>query len=241
MVEEARRAGAEAVSLETCFLRGPVRADGVGVLYSWGAPNGLEFGASEAGLAELIAWIGLAEGTPLMRIVIAGPSLRGREPVEVSLERTLRPLERAAAAAAAVGLRLAIENHGDVTAAELAWLLDRVDVGVCFDTANAVRVGDDVLAAAELLARRIAMVHLKDIEPVTPETDPVAGPRSVPYGAGVVPVEAVLDLLALDGLVCVELGQLGEGDDERALVRDAVGWLHAYARRRAGAPAGSGA
>ncbi|MBV8080115.1 MAG: TIM barrel protein [Actinobacteria bacterium] len=230
MVDEARRAGAEAVSLEACFLDGPVAADGLDVVYSWGAPNGLEFGASEAGLADLLAWIERAE-EKLMRIVVAGPALRGREPVEVSLERTVRPLERAAEAARAAGMRLAVENHGDITAAELAWLLDRVDVGVCFDTANALRVGDDVLEAAELLGPRIEMIHLKDVEPLTPATDPVAGPRSVAYGTGAVPVEAVLDRLRFDGLVCIELGQLGPGDDERALVAAGVEWLRAYRDR----------
>jgi sugar phosphate isomerase/epimerase len=232
VVEEARRAGAEAVSLETCFLDGPVSADGLAVVYSWGAPNGLEFGASEAGLADLLAWIERAEGTPLMRIVIAGPALRGREPIEVSLERTVRPLQAAAEAARAAGMQLAVENHGDVTAAELQWLLDRVEVRVCFDTANALRVGDDVLEATELLAARIEMIHLKDVEPLTPDMDPVAGPGSVAYGTGVVPVEAVLDKLRFDGLVCVELGQLGSGDDdEREMVAAGVGWLRAYRER----------
>jgi sugar phosphate isomerase/epimerase len=164
-----------------------------------------------------------------MRIVVAGPALRGREPVDVSLERTAAPLERACEAARSAGLTLAVENHGDLTAAELGRLLDQVDAGVCFDTANALRVGDDVLEAAALLAPRIRMVHLKDVEPVTAETDPVAGPRSVAYGTGAVPVEAVLDALGgFDGLVCVELGQLGPGDDERALVASSVAWLRAY-------------
>jgi hypothetical protein len=53
----------------------------------------------------------------------------------------------------------------------------------------------------------------------------------VPYGTGAVPVEAVLDALRFDGLVCVELGQLGPGDDERALVAGAVGWLQEYRRK----------
>src|SRR5581483_7970668 len=125
-------------------------------------PNGLEFGGSEVALGELLRWIDLAAGTGVLRIVVAGPALRGREPVEVSLERTLRPLVRAAEAANARGLRLAVENHGDLTTSELQWLLDRADVGVCFDTANALRVGDDVLEASEVLAPRVEMVHLKD-------------------------------------------------------------------------------
>jgi sugar phosphate isomerase/epimerase len=81
------------------------------------------------------------------------------------------------------------------------------------------------------------MLHLKDVEAVTPATDPVAGPRSVRYGTGVVPLDAVLDVLqaaGFDGLACVEVAQLGPGDDERALVADSVAWL----RRRAAAHPG---
>jgi sugar phosphate isomerase/epimerase len=231
VIAEARVAGAEAVSLETCFLDS---ADGLEseleLAFSWGAPNGLEFGASEAALADLLAWIEIAAaaGTKTMRIVVAGPALRGREPIEAALDRTLDPLARAADAASAAGVELAVENHGDLTAEQLGWLLDRVDVGVCFDTANALRVGDDVLEAAELLAPRVKMVHLKDVEPIGPDTDAVAGPRSVPYGTGAVPVEAVLDRLRFDGLVCVELGQLGPGDDERTLIAESVEWLQTY-------------
>jgi sugar phosphate isomerase/epimerase len=74
------------------------------------------------------------------------------------------------------------------------------------------------------------LVHLKDVAPITPGTDPVAGPCSVPYGEGVIPVEAILATLraaGFDGLACVELGQVAPGDDELALVEGGVEWLRA--------------
>jgi sugar phosphate isomerase/epimerase len=248
VVAEARALGVDGVALETCYLGSPAaalaralaaEADGMELVFSWGAPNGLFFGASADALAELLAWIGVAAaaGTRTMRIVVAGPALRGIEPVDDQIRRTVGPLRTAAEAAASVGVALAIENHGDLTAAQLAELLDAAGdptVGVCFDTANALRVGDDTLEAVGVLAPRIAMVHLKDVEAVRADTDPVAGPRSVRYGTGVVPLDGVLDALAAigyDGLVCVEIAQLGPGDDERELVADSVAWL----RRRAGA------
>ena len=145
--------------------------------------------------------------------------------------RDRRAAPQAAARARALGLRLAVENHGDLRAAELLELVERADdeaLGVCLDTANALRVGDDPLEAAALLAPRTLMVHLKDVEPLAPGMDPVAGPRSVPYGEGAIPVAAVLATLAtsgFDGLVCVELGQLGADADELAMVADGVAWL----------------
>src|SRR4029450_7794315 len=98
------------------------------------------------------------------------------------------------------------------------------------DTANAPRVGDDTLAACHLLAARVRMVHFKEVEAIQTAADPVAGPRSVPYGEGIIPLDAVLSTLAaagFDGLVCVEIAQLGPGVDERALAATCVRWLRA--------------
>jgi sugar phosphate isomerase/epimerase len=242
VIAEARSLGADGVSLETCFLGPPgeplVRelvavAGPLELVFSWGAPNGLEFGRSSAALADLLHWIEAAatHGTRTLRIVVAGPELRGREPIEDQLARTVGPLAEAAAAARSAGLDLAVENHGDLTAAQLDALLDTVGdpaLGVCFDTANALRVGDDVVAAAALLAPRVRMLHVKDVEAPTASTDHVTGPCSVRFGTGVVPLAGVLDLPALrgfDGLVCVEIGQLEPGADERELVADALAWL----------------
>jgi sugar phosphate isomerase/epimerase len=240
VIAEARALGVDGVSLETCYLGPPATAAELAaaaapleLAFSWGAPLGLEFGASRGALGDLLAWIDAAAqaGTRTMRIVVAGPSLRGREPVETQLGRTVDPLRAAGRLAAACGLVLAVENHGDLTAVQLNALLDEVgeeNVGVCFDTANALRVGDDVLEAAQLLAPRMRMLHVKDVEPVSAQTNVVAGPRSVPYGSGVVPLDEVLDVVAasgFDGLACVEVAQLAPGDDERALVAHSVAWL----------------
>ncbi len=244
VLRHARALGVDGVSLETCFLEPPgvldvdalrAAAGPIELVVAWGHRHGLEFGASDAALDDLLAWIEVAAALDcrVVRCVAASPGFRGREPVEVQIERTVGPLARAARRAGELGLRLAVENHGDLTARELLDLVERVDdavLGVCLDTANAVRVGDDAVDAARLLAARTWLVHLKDVEPLENVVDPVAGPRSVPYGEGVVPVGAVLDALSSrDALVCVELGQLADDDDELALVEHGVAWLRGYA------------
>jgi sugar phosphate isomerase/epimerase len=214
-------------------------ADELELALSWGAPNGLEFGASATALHDLLAWIdaAAAAGVETLRIVVAGPSLRAHAAEAGTLERTAAALAPACEAAARAGVVLAIENHGDLRAEQLQELLELVGderLGVCFDTANALRVGDDVLEAATLLASSTRMVHLKDVEAVTDATDLVGGPRSVRYGEGVVPLEGVLAVLEDVGyrdLVCVEIAQLGAGDDEHALVADGVDWLRARAAK----------
>jgi sugar phosphate isomerase/epimerase len=244
VLAEGQRLGVDGVSLETCYLGPPDRrrvaalvaaADPLELALAWGAPNGLEFGASEGALAELLAWIEVAAaaGVGTLRIVVAGPALRGREAVNAQIERTVPPLRHACRSAAKLGVVLAVENHGDLTAQELALLLDQVgeeDLGVCFDTANALRVGDDAVEAVTMLASRVRMLHVKDVEAVTPATDAVAGPRSVPFGTGVVPLEAVLrvaERAGFTGLACVEIAQLWPGDDEEELVADGIAWLRA--------------
>ncbi len=230
--------GLEAVSLQTCFAGRAADVDParlralvaqLEVVPAWGAPDGLRYGADTEALADLLSWIELAAacGCTLMRIVLGGPRLRA--PLTAGrLERTLPALARAGALAREAGVRLAIENHGDITAADLALVLDRsgdAGLGICFDTANALRVGDDVAAAARALAPRIAMVHLKDVAPVATERDAAAGPVSVAYGAGVVPLEAAL--AGFDGPLFLELGQIAPGDDEHALIHSGLEWLGA--------------
>jgi sugar phosphate isomerase/epimerase len=243
-VAHARTLGVAGISLETCFL-GPPEALDVGrlraaagsleLVLAWGHHHGLEFGGSAAALADLVDWLGVAQrlGCSLVRCVAASPRYRNGHIGRGRIERTAAALADATAAAREHGLRLALENHGDLTAAELLAMLEHVGddaLGVCLDTANALRVGDDALAAARLLHDRTLMVHLKDVEPLDRVADPVAGPCSVPYGEGVVPVREILAVLDdFAGLVCVELGQLPPGADELELVESGVAWLRDYA------------
>lgn len=247
VVAECRRLGVAGVSLETCFLDPPERldcaalvheADGMEMTLAWGHPHGLEFGARREALDELLAWIRIAPrlGVALVRLVAASPRFRGEDHVDRQIARTVPALRTACDAARDGGVSLAIENHADLTGTEMAELLGEVGddiLGVCLDTANALRVGDDVLETATLLAPWVRQVHLKDVEGTW--SDPVAGPRSVPYGEGMIPLEGVLDVLdaaSFAGLVCVELGHLGPGVvDERNLVGQSVGWLKARVRR----------
>jgi sugar phosphate isomerase/epimerase len=231
VIRHARSLGVDGVSLETCFLDPAAHIDGgpLDVVIAWGHRHGLEYGANRDALRDLLEWLERAArfGCRLVRCVAASPAFRGR-PYLGSVE----PLAVAAARARELGLRLALENHGDLQAAEVLELVERVDdgLGVCLDTANALRVGDDPVEATTLLGALVQMVHLKDVEPLDRVTDPVAGPCSVPYGDGVVDVRGVLEALSgFNGLVCVELGQLASGTDELQLVEDGVDWLRDYA------------
>jgi sugar phosphate isomerase/epimerase len=239
-IEHCRSLGVDAVSLETCFLAAPAGLD-IGALQdeagplelvlAWGHPDGLAFGEAPEALDDLLSWIAVAPriSCSLVRLVAGSPRVRRDGEVHEQIARTVAPLRRAAEAAVEAGVELAVENHADLRAAELCELLEQVAspaVGVCLDTANALRVGDDPIDAAMVLAPWVRMLHLKDCEAADGSA---TGPRSVAYGRGVVPLEAVLAAVSpTDPLTCVELGHLGPGPvDERALVADGVAWLRA--------------
>jgi len=238
----------DVVALETCFLPPPAElpvrayrheASGLQLVLSWGHPDGLEYGASTHALEDLLAWIALAPdlGCELVRIVAASPRVQR---TSGALERTAEVLARSCQAARIAGVELALENHADLTAAEIEALLEAVgdsSLGVCLDTANALRVGDDPVAAVRILAAHIRIVHLKDV--AGDLDDRLTGPRSVPFGTGCVPLDEILQSLrdsGFGGPVCVELGHLGPGPvDERDLVNQGIGWLRAAFDRDAGA------
>jgi sugar phosphate isomerase/epimerase len=242
VLAHCRALGVDAASLETCFLDAPATLDAealrvsagpLEIVLAWGHPAGLGFGEIPGAVDDLLAWIARASGLgcTMVRMVVGHPPRRRDDAIAEQLDRTVPLVQVAARAAAAAGVDLVVENHADLRAVELLELLERVGdvpVGVCLDTANALRVGDDPLDAAMLLAPRVRMLHLKDCE--RPDGSAV-GPRSVPYGQGIVPLEAVLEAVrATDPLVCVELGHLGAGAvDERALVADGVSWLREHA------------
>jgi sugar phosphate isomerase/epimerase len=74
-------------------------------------------------------------------------------------------LKASAPAAAAAGIKIAIENHCDSFSEEILWLLDRVDhpaVGACIDTVNALMVMEDPMQAIANLAPRAFTNHFRD-------------------------------------------------------------------------------
>lgn len=232
-VAHARSLGVDAILLETSLLDDAASFDAeaardeagtTGVGLSWGAPDGFAYGARPERLRDLLAWLGIASRLDLevVRIVAGGPRNRGGD-----IAPLVPLLREACASAAGFGLTLALENHADLRAEELEDLLERVGderLRVCFDTANALRVGDDPAAAAARLAPAIVVLHVKDC--AAGWDDPVAGPVSVAPGEGVIDLDAILAACPR-ALACAELGQLPPGADELVLVEATVDYIRA--------------
>ena len=248
VLRHAAAVGADIVFLETCYLPEPEAVDAaslaaagpVQVGFSWGHPwpagrfHGLEGGRTPAAELELWRWIDAAAGfgQDLLRITAGSPASRGDEPAEALIARLVEPVRRAADRAATVGVRLALENHGDLRAADILELLaraDRPNLGVCLDNVNLVRVGDDMAGGTRDLAPHTLLVQLKDHlagDPTVP-----GGPVCTALGEGVADLERLVGILGeagFDGAVCVELASLGPADiDELAMIDRSVAWLRA--------------
>jgi sugar phosphate isomerase/epimerase len=245
-IAHARSLGVDALFLETCYLPPPdaieagltAAAAPVRVGFSWGHPwpsgqfHGLEGGREPGAETDLARWIDAAArfGHTTLRITAGSPASRGDEPAEVLVERLVGPMRRAADRAAQAGVRLALENHGDLRAGDILDLLARVDrpnVGVCLDNVNLIRVGDDMLIGTRALAPHVFLVQLKDHLPGDPSA--VGGPICTALGEGIAPLDdllAILDGAGFTGPVCVELASLGSGEvDELALIERSVAWL----------------
>lgn len=247
VLHHARAAGADVVFLETCYLPEPESIDGpqlldeagpVTVGFSWGHPwpagrfHGLDGGRSFGAEQELGRWIEAASrlGHDLLRITAGSPASRGDEPAAVLVERLVGPVRRAADHAAERGIRLALENHGDLRVVDILDLFARVDrpnLGVCLDNVNLIRVGDDMADGTRALAPQTLLVQLKDHEAGDPTV--WGGPVCTALGEGVADLDGLLGILAaagFDGPVAVELASLGPTDvDELAMIERSVTWL----------------
>ena len=248
VLAHAAELGVECVFLETCFLPSPddldpgeLRGKVEQVGFSWGHPwpsgseHGLNAGRGSTGETDLYRWVELAAslGHPVMRITAGSPATRQGEPGDRLLNRLAPVLRRVCDRVASSGVRLAVENHGDLTAVELLALLRLVDspvLGVCLDNVNMSRVGDDMVTSSELLARYATVVQLKDCLAGNPTVP--GGPLSAALGEGIAPLDRVVRALATAGYagpVCIEIASLAPGSpDELDLVSRSVGWLKAH-------------
>jgi sugar phosphate isomerase/epimerase len=96
----------------------------------------------------------------------------------------------------ATGIRVAIENHGDATARELAALIEDIGpqyAGVCLDSGNPVAIAEDPLLAVEVLAPYALMTAFRDS--LVWRVPDGAMAQWVPMGAGNTDLPAMVRVL----------------------------------------------
>jgi 3-oxoisoapionate decarboxylase len=177
--------------------------------------------------AEVVEkFIALADrlGCDQLRIVTEEPDehLHGtRENVSALLEAIVPKLE-------AAGIRLAIENHFDISSAllvELASPYPAPLVGFCVDTANSLRSFEPPLEVIRRLRARAFCYHLKDYRVIGSMIG--FSVEGAPLGEGDLDLAGCLRLIFEHAPVpplFVETWTPSENDRERDIARDAA-WL----------------
>jgi len=90
---------------------------------------------------------------------------RGKYSLAQLLEEPLRGLRAVRSLAQDLGVKVAIENHGDLTARETRQLIEdagKEHVGACLDIGNPMWVLEDPMLTVEVLAPYIVSTHLRD-------------------------------------------------------------------------------
>jgi sugar phosphate isomerase/epimerase len=127
----------------------------------------VELGAQGTDPAYLETMLTLSKelGATVLRVATAVTRSGTARSVEEQLRKIEGELRAILSLARRLGVRLAIENHWEVTSSQLLDLVRSVNdehVGVCLDTANSVASAEDPLTTVGLLAPYALDVHLKD-------------------------------------------------------------------------------
>jgi sugar phosphate isomerase/epimerase len=247
-LDRAAELQVDGVALQTCFLtledvsfrrnlRNRLEETNIDKVVSWGHPYGLEMGMSGTAAADLIRTLSCARelACTTVRVVIGHQRYWKQEPESQSIERLLPVVEAAADHADELGIVLAIENHCELTISGILKLLEAVqrpNVGVTLDTANVIRIGEDLIDSCRQLAALTRVAHLKDLVLEGASFgDPDGWWPCAPLGKGDLDLPGVLNLLwasGFDGLLCIEMGEMHpDFPDEDAAVMESVKYLRA--------------
>jgi 3-oxoisoapionate decarboxylase len=214
----------DGVSLETCFfdsfddaylkrLKEIIDQGNLETVVAWGHPKGFEGGKKPEEMEELKRMFGVCHALDSKVMRVVGSSLDYRnDPPEPQIRALTGIFKEVAAIAQDQGVRVAVENHFDFTVGEFVDLLDRIDsdyFGMCYDTGNALRNGDDPVEGARILGNKVFATHTKDVAPlygVSPKEWYFFA--TVPVGQGIVNMPALVDVLlatGYQGLFAIEL------------------------------------
>ena len=244
-LDHAKALQVKGVSLESCFLnedpnsiaaiRTELENRNLEVVWAWGHPNGLCSGSNAQAVVECMKHIEIAQkmGAKVMRICAGSRRTRPISWVEhkIGLIKLLEPLVEHAAKHQVV---LAIENHIDLLADELVELIESINspwLGVCFDTANNLRMLEDPVEVARKLVPYTRATHIKDVTAQKGDPRTFAFWPSVPLGQGLIDLPQILQLLRdakYDGILALEidyLSPLHASKGEEHAVKESIEWL----------------
>lgn len=103
--------------------------------------------------------------TQILRTFIGFDRFGKKTNVEAEIQQAINCLQDIKSEAENAGIKIAIENHGDVSTEELIRIVESVNspnIGICLDLGNAMMTLEDPLVAAEKMAPFAFTTHFKD-------------------------------------------------------------------------------
>ncbi len=142
--------------------------------------NGMyvELGACGTSVEELRPSIESAEllGAKLLRTFVGGDCLDGRKATAKRATLAKKQLKSVLPVAESHGIKIAIENHGDIYIEDMLYILglESEYLGVCYDSGNFAFTGENPLEGINAFGKKILCTHLKDVCQVNkyPEAKP---------------------------------------------------------------------
>ncbi|NLP09566.1 sugar phosphate isomerase/epimerase [bacterium] len=104
-------------------------------------------------------------GSPVLRTFAHFSRYAKTTRIDQEIKRAIRSLHRVTRKAEQLGIRIAVENHGDFSADELVRVIKTVNspwVGICLDLGNSMATMEDPLQAAAKMAPYAVTTHFKD-------------------------------------------------------------------------------
>jgi sugar phosphate isomerase/epimerase len=107
-----------------------------------------------------------AVGAHSLRCFMSGNAeRRGKFPMEVHMENTIKVFKKARSVALDTGVKIALENHGDMQAWEMRTVIEEAGkdyVAACLDAGNPVQVIEDPIVTMEILGPYTVTTHIRD-------------------------------------------------------------------------------
>ena len=107
-----------------------------------------------------------AMGAKAMRCFMGSPAdRRGKLPMEAHMAATISVFRSVRSEALDLGVKLALENHGDLESVEMRTIFEESGkefAGCCYDSGNPVNVLEDPMFTLETLAPYVASSHFRD-------------------------------------------------------------------------------
>ena len=105
-------------------------------------------------------------GAPVIKCFIgSGNERRTDVPLSTHMQGAVETLKAVRDQALDLGIKMAVENHGDLQSHEVRALIQAAGpdhVGSCFDAGNAIMLGEDLMTAFEHLAPFVVTSHIRD-------------------------------------------------------------------------------